>query len=395
MSDQEVLCPHCGKAFKIDDASYADILNQVRTSEFEKELHQRLADAEEMKKKDIELAEAKIAEKLKAEAAKKEAEVVELKAKLESAETARELAVQQAVSKVQTELVELKASLTQAEMQKELETKALKEKYEVQIKDREEEIKRIREMKKQLSTKMLGETLEIHCQVAFDQIRATAFPRATFGKDNNAAGGTKGDYIFRDFDEEGNEIVSIMFEMKNEDEDTKTKQKNSKFFKKLDEDRIKKNCEYAVLVTLLEEESELYNVGIVDISHEFEKMYVVRPQFFIPIITTLRNASVKALRYKAELAQVKAQNIDVTNFEAELEDFKDKFGTNFRIASDKFRDAIKQIDDAISDLEKVKTSLLGSERQLRLANDKAQDISVKKLSRGNSTMQEKFKELES
>lgn len=390
----EIKCPHCQKTFQVDEAGYAEILNQVRTSEFERELHQRLADAEEIKKKDIEIAEAKIADKLKAEAAKREAEVVELKAKLESAETARALAVQQAVSKFQTELVELKASLTQAEMQKELETTALKDKYEVQIKDREEEIKRIREMKKQLSTKMLGETLEIHCQVAFDQIRATAFPRATFGKDNDAAGGTKGDYIFRDFDEDGNEIVSIMFEMKNEDEDTKTKQKNSKFFKKLDEDRTKKNCEYAVLVTLLEEESELYNAGIVDVSHEHEKMYVIRPQFFLPIITTLRNASMKALRYKAELAQVKAQNIDVTNFEAELENFKDKFGNNFRMASDKFHDAIKQIDDAISDLEKVKTSLLGSERQLRLANDKAQEITVKKLTRGNPTMQEKFKELE-
>ena len=390
----EIKCPHCGEAFTIDEAGYADILSQVKTKEFEKELHDRLQEADRLKKAEIELAEQKAVENVKDEVAKKDASLAELKAKLDAAETERKLAVQEALSKVEKERDQLKSNLEMAEMQKEVETIALKEKYEVQIKDREEEIKRIREMKKQLSTKMLGETLEIHCQVAFDQLRATAFPRATFGKDNDAASGTKGDYIFRDFDEEGNEIVSIMFEMKNEDEDTKTKQKNSKFFKKLDEDRTKKNCEYAVLVTLLEDESELYNGGIVDVSHEYDKMYAVRPQFFIPIITTLRNASMKALRYKAELAQVKAQNIDVTNFEAEIEDFKDKFGNNFRIASDKFRDAIKQIDDAISDLEKVKTSLLGSERQLRLANDKAQDISVKKWTRGNPTMKLKFKELE-
>ena len=390
----EIKCPHCGEAFTIDQAGYADILSQVKNKEFEKELHARLAEAEQLKQAEIEIAQQKVTEKLKDEAAKKDAAIAELKSMVDAAETERKLAVKEALSEVEKERDQLKSGLEMAEMQKELETTALKERYEVQIKDREEEIKRIREMKKQLSTKMLGETLEIHCQVAFDQIRATAFPRATFGKDNVAASGTKGDYIFRDFDEDGNEIVSIMFEMKNEDEDTKSKQKNSKFFKKLDEDRTKKNCEYAVLVTLLEEESELYNGGIVDVSHEYDKMYVVRPQFFISIITTLRNASMKALQYKAELAQVKAQNIDVTNFETELEDFKDKFGNNFRIASDKFRDAIKQIDDAISDLEKVKTSLLGSERQLRLANDKAQDITVKRLIRGNPTMQEKFKELE-
>ena len=390
----EIKCPHCQKTFQVDEAGYAEILNQVRNSEFEKELHQRLAEAEELKKREIELAEAKITDKLKSEAAKKEAELAELKIRLESTETARELAVQQAVSKAEKELVELKASLTQAEMQKELEAKALKEKYEVQIKDRDDEIKRIRDMKKQLSTKMLGETLEIHCQVAFDQIRATAFPRATFGKDNDATSGTKGDYIFRDFDEEGNEIVSIMFEMKNEDEDTKTKHKNSEFFKKLDKDRNEKSCEYAVLVTVLEEDSELYNGGIVDVSHEYNKMYVIRPQFFISMITTLRNAALKALEYKQELARMRAQNIDVTNFEAELEDFKAKFGKNYVSASGKFQEAIKQIDKAISDLEKVKDALLGSERQLRLANDKAQDITVKKLTRGNPTMQEKFKELE-
>ena len=389
----EIKCPHCGEAFKIDEAGYAEILNQVRTSEFEKELHQRLKEAEKLKDSEIKLAEAKVAETLREETAKKESELAELKAKLDATETAKELAVQQAVAKIEKELVQLKSGLEQAEMKKELESKALKEKYEVQIKDRDDAIERLREMKKALSTKMLGETLEIHCEVAFNQIRATAFPHAKFGKDNDTASGTKGDYIFRDFDEDGNEIVSVMFEMKNEDEDTKKKHKNSEFFKKLDKDRTEKGCEFAVLVSLLEDDSELYNGGIVDVSHEYEKMYVIRPQFFIPMITLLRNSSMKALAYKAELAEVKAQNIDITNFEADLEEFKEKFGKNYSLASKQFQAAIKQIDDAISDLEKVKTSLLGSERNLRLANDKAQDVTVKKLTRGNPTMAEKFKEL--
>ena len=389
----EIKCPHCQKTFQVDEAGYAEILNQVRNSEFEKELHQRLAEAEELKKREIELAEAKITDKLKSEAAKKEAELAELKIRLESTETARELAVQQAVSKAEKELVELKASLTQAEMQKELEAKALKEKYEVQIKDRDDEIKRIRDMKKQLSTKMLGETLEIHCQVAFDQIRATAFPRATFGKDNDATSGTKGDYIFRDFDEEGNEIVSIMFEMKNEDEDTETKQKNSKFYKKLDEDRKKKSCEYAVLVTVLEEDSELFNGGIVDVSHEYNKMYVIRPQFFISMITTLRNAALKALEYKQELARMRAQNIDVTNFEVKLTDFQNYVEGKHADAIKHYEGAIKQIDASIANMEKVKENFRQFVRDLELIDKRAQGVTIKKLTRGNPTMQEKFKEL--
>ena len=389
----QIKCPKCGESFTMDEAGYADILKQVRDEDFEKTLHERLELADRSKKTEIALAESRLTQSLAAQAAKRDADIAELKAQVAATKTEKELAIQQAVGQIEKQLIELKGDLEQAEMKKELEGKALKEKYEVQIKDRDAEIKRVRELKKQLSTKMLGETLEIHCEVAFNQVRAMAFPKAKFGKDNDSTSGTKGDFVFRDYDEAGNEIVSIMFEMKNEDEDTKKKRKNSEFLKKLDKDRNDKNCEFAVLVSLLEEDSELYDGGIVDVSYEHEKMYVIRPQFFIPMITLLRNSSIKALHYKAELEEVKAQNIDVTTFESDLEDFKQKFGKNFDLASKQFHLAIKQIDDAISDLEKVKSSLLGSERQLRLANDKAQDVSVKTLTRGNPTMADKFKAL--
>jgi hypothetical protein len=389
----QIKCPKCGESFTMDEAGYADILKQVRDEDFEKTLHERLELADQSKKTEIALAESRLTQSLAAQAAKRDADIAELKAQVAATKTEKELAIQQAVGQIEKQLIELKGDLEQAEMKKELEGKALKEKYEVQIKDRDAEIKRVRELKKQLSTKMLGETLEIHCEVAFNQVRAMAFPKAKFGKDNDSTSGTKGDFVFRDYDEAGNEIVSIMFEMKNEDEDTKKKRKNSEFLKKLDKDRNDKNCEFAVLVSLLEEDSELYDGGIVDVSYEHEKMYVIRPQFFIPMITLLRNSSIKALHYKAELEEVKAQNIDVTTFESDLEDFKQKFGKNFDLASKQFHLAIKQIDDAISDLEKVKSSLLGSERQLRLANDKAQDVSVKTLTRGNPTMADKFEAL--
>jgi hypothetical protein len=389
----QIKCPKCGESFTMDEAGYADILKQVRDEDFEKTLHERLELADQSKKTEIALAESRLTQSLAAQAAKRDADIAELKAQVAATKTEKELAIQQAVGQIEKQLIELKGDLEQAEMKKELEGKALKEKYEVQIKDRDAEIKRVRELKKQLSTKMLGETLEIHCEVAFNQVRAMAFPKAKFGKDNDSTSGTKGDFVFRDYDEAGNEIVSIMFEMKNEDEDTKKKRKNSEFLKKLDKDRNDKNCEFAVLVSLLEEDSELYDGGIVDVSYEHEKMYVIRPQFFIPMITLLRNSSIKALHYKAELEEVKAQNIDVTTFESDLEDFKQKFGKNFDLASKQFHLAIKQIDDAISDLEKVKSSLLGSERQLRLANDKAQDVSVKTLTRGNPTVADKFKAL--
>ena len=269
----------------------------------------------------------------------------------------------------------------------------MKEKYETQIKDRDDAIERLRDMKARLSTKMVGETLEQHCETEFNRIRATAFPRAYFEKDNDVRSGSKGDYIFRDSDEGGTEIVSIMFEMKNENDETATKKKNEDFLKELDKDRIEKGCEYAVLVSLLEPDSELYNTGIIDVSHRHPKMYIVRPQFFIPIITLLRNAAMNSLKYKSELALVKAQNIDITNFETQLDTFKTAFAKNYDLASRRFQTAIDEIDKSIDHLQKTKEALLGTDRNLRLANDKAQDVTIKKLTRGNPTMAAKFAEL--
>ena len=394
MESGTIECPKCGTSFQVDEAGFADILAQVRNSEFEKEIHERLELAETAKRNEIELAEAKVAAKLKDQASKQQAEIEKLKAKIDASETENKLAVQNALSKIEKERDQLKSSLEISETKAALEAKSQKEVFDSKLKAREDEIKSIREMKKQLSTKMLGETLEIHCQVAFDQIRATAFPRATFGKDNDAASGTKGDYIFRDYDEDGNEIVSIMFEMKNQDDDTKTKQKNASFLTKLDKDRTQKSCEYAVLVSMLEEDSELYNGGIVDVSHEHDKMYVIRPQFFISMITTLRNASMKAMSYKAELAQMRAQNVDVTNFEEELNAFQTGFARNYKLASGQFEDAIKQIDKSILAMTKVKENLEASARNLRLANDKAQEVTIKKLTKNNPTMEAKFNELD-
>jgi hypothetical protein len=379
----------------MDEAGYADILGQVRTAEFEKDLHDRLEAADKQKETEIALAEAKVTEKLRAEAAKKDTELAELKAKVENAATQQKLAIAEAKSALEKERDQLKSDLEKAEMKEELGAASLKDKYETQLRDREQEIVRLNELRAKLSTKMVGETLEQHCETEFAKLRATGFQKAYFEKDNDTKSGSKGDFIFKDFDDDGLEVVSIMFEMKNESDTTKTKQKNVDFLKELDKDRNEKNCEYAVLVSLLESDSDLYNIGIVDVSHLYPKMYVVRPQFFIPIITLLRNAANNSMEYKAELARVKAQNIDITNFENELEDFKGKFSKNFVAASEKFKLAIKQIDDSIKDLEKVKESLLSSERQLQLANDKAQDVTLKKLTKGNPTMAEKFKELES
>jgi hypothetical protein len=283
--------------------------------------------------------------------------------------------------------------LSELELEKQLAEKSLKDKYETQIKDRDDAIERLRDMKARLSTKMVGETLEQHCETEFNRIRATAFPRAYFEKDNDARTGSKGDYIFRDSDEAGTEIVSIMFEMKNESDRTATKNKNEDFLKELDKDRTEKGCEYAVLVSLLEPDSELYNTGIVDVFHRYPKMYIVRPQFFLPIITLLRNAAMNSLKYKSELALVKAQNIDITNFETELETFKTAFAKNYDLASRHFQTAIEEIDKSIDHLQKTKDALLGTDRNLRLANDKAQDVTIKKLTRGNPTMAAKFAEL--
>ncbi len=389
----EIKCPHCSKAFTIDEAGYADIVKQVRDREFVQTLRERLDLAERDKHTAVELALAKATSQLQQAAAAKDSEIQALQAKIAGFATEQELALSKAVSSVEQERNDLRNKLEQARLEKELAEKSLKEKYETQIKDRDDAIERLKDMKAKLSTKMLGETLEQHCDVEFNKIRATAFPRAHFDKDNDASSGSKGDYIFRDFDETQTEIVSIMFEMKNEGDTTATKKKNEDFLKELDKDRTEKKCEYAVLVSMLEPDNELYNSGIVDVSHRYPKMYVVRPQFFIPIITVLRNAALNAVRYKAELALVKAQNIDITNFESKLDEFKTGFSRNYDLASRRFNEAIEGIDKAIKDLQKTKDALLGAENNLRLANDKAQDVTIKKLTKGNPTMAQKFAEL--
>lgn len=423
----EIKCPHCGKTFNIDEAGYADILKQVRDEAFDKALNDRLVLAEQDKRTAIELAEAKVAgemerevarrdaevERLKAElkssaeivqaraagelrdqAALKDTEIAQLKAELEKADVANRLALKEALSTVEKERDDLKRDLGSKDTERKLLESSLKEKYETQIRDRDDAIERLKDLKAKLSTKLVGETLEQHCETEFNKIRATAFPRAYFEKDNDARSGSKGDYIFRDSDEACTECVSIMFEMKNECDTTATKKKNEDFFKELDKDRNEKGCEYAVLVSLLEPDNELYNTGIVDVSHRYMKMYVIRPQFFIPMITLLRNAAQNALKYKSELALVKAQNIDITNFEDELDAFKVAFGKNFDLASRRFKSAIDEIDKSIDHLQKTKEALLGTDRNLRLANDKAQDVTIKKLTRGNPTMAAKFAEVE-
>ena len=458
----DIICPHCSKAFKIDESGYADILRQVRDREFDKQLHERLEMAEREKqtalklarseaasqlqraaaekeaqiqaleaqlqasgkdqqlaveqarhaaekerdelarqlvqqqqaqKAAAQLAEARLASALQQAAAESAAQIQELKARLQTADAAHELNIAKAVSEMQQERDALKSQLEQAEMAKKLSEQSLKERYEIQLKDRDAAIERLRDMKARLSTKMVGETLEQHCETEFNRLRATAFARAYFEKDNDASGGSKGDFIFREQDESGAEIVSIMFEMKNENETTATKKKNEDFLKELDRDRNEKKCEYAVLVSLLEPDSELYNGGIVDVSHRYPKMYVIRPQFFIPMITLLRNAALNAAQYKAELALVKAQNVDITNFENQLEAFKTAFGKNYDLASRRFQTAIDEIDKSIDHLQKTRDALVGADRNLRLANDKAQDVTIKKLTRGNPTMKARFDEL--
>ncbi len=388
----EISCPHCGKAFKIDETGYADILRQVRDKEFDAQLQKRLELAEQEKLHAVELAKAKLGTELHTQLQEQKTVIEKLRAQLDAGEISRKLAITEAVSAVEKERDTLKHSLDQAALEKQVAEKALKDKYEIRLKDRDEEIERLKDFKARLSTKMVGETLEQHCETEFNRIRATAFPNAYFEKDNDASSGSKGDFIFRDMDADGTEIVSIMFEMKNENDTTATKKKNEDFFRELDKDRNEKGCEYAILVSLLEAENELYNSGIVDVSHRHKKMYVIRPQFFIPMITLLRNAAMNSLSYKNELALVKAQNIDVTNFETDLEKFKDAFGRNYQLASNHFKKAVDEIDKSISHLQKTRESLLKSENQLRLANDKAQNVTVKKLTRKNPTMKEKFEQ---
>jgi hypothetical protein len=349
--------------------------------------------AKQDKRNAVELAQSKAASESQKDSAAKNAEIQGLKAKLDAVEAAQRLAISEAVSAVEKDRDKLKGDLEKVELEKQLAEKSLKDKYETQIKDRDDAIERLRDMKARLSTKMVGETLEQHCETEFNRIRATAFPRAYFEKDNDVRAGSKGDYIFRDEDEVGTDIVSIMFEMKNEDDRTATKNKNEDFLKQLDKDRTEKGCEYAVLVSLLEPDSELYNTGIVDMFHRYPKMYVIRPQFFIPMITLLRNAAINSLQYKSELALVKAQNIDISNFENRLLTFQTAFAKDYDLASRHFQTTVDEIDKSIDHLQKTKEALLGTVRSLRLANDKAQDVTIKKLTRGNPTMAAKFSDL--
>jgi hypothetical protein len=425
----EIICPHCHKQFSIDETSYASILKQVRDAEFDQQLHDRLELAEREKRAAVELAKVQaagdmqkivaskdadlqelkakleageVAKKLavaeasnvhKGEAARKDAEIERLKAELKAAETAKQLAVTAAVGAVEKQRDGLARDLEAKEAEKKLLEASLKENHSTEIRAKDEQIAYYKDFKARQSTKMVGESLEQHCEIEFNRLRATAFPKAYFEKDNDARSGSKGDYIFRDQDEIGTEIVSIMFEMKNESDTTATKKKNEDFLKELDRDRTEKGCEYAVLVSLLEPDNELYNTGIVDMSHRYSKMYIVRPQFFIAMITLLRNAAMGALKYKSELALVKAQNIDITRFEDELESFKTGFARNYELASRKFKAAIEEIDKTIDHLQKTKDALLGSENNLRLANSKAEDLTVKKLTKDNPTMAAKFAEL--
>ena len=390
----EIKCPSCGKTFNLDEAGYADILSQVRNEAFDKALHERLVLAEQEKRVAVELAQTKITGEMEKKAADKDAEIARLKESLKTADLARQLALKEALGTVEKERDGLKRDLEAKEQEQKLLASSLKEKYETQIKDRDDAIERLKDMKAKLSTKMVGETLEQHCENEFNKIRAAAFPLAYFEKDNDTKTGSKGDFIFREADDSGTEFVSIMFEMKNENDETATKKKNEDFFKELDKDRNEKGCEYAVLVSLLEPNNELYNGGIVDVSYRYPKMYVIRPQFFIPMITLLRNASQSSLQYKKELALVRAQNLDIANFEDELNKFKDAFGKNFDLASRRFQSAIDEIDKSIDHLQKTKEALLGTDRNLRLANDKAQDVTIKKLTRNNPTMAAKFAELD-
>jgi len=384
----DIVCPKCKSVFKVDESGYADIIKQVRDIEFKDEVERREKELEEKSKIAVKLAEQQTQSRLKDDLAKKDVEIAGLIAD-------KKLAVAEAVKTVEKERDELLMALSLKESETKLHETALRDKYEAEIKEREKEIERINDMRARLSSKMVGETLEQHCQNEFERFRSIGFSKAEFYKDTDIKSGSKGDFIFREKDDNGIEVISIMFEMKNESDVTATKQKNENFLKELDKDRREKNCEYAVLVSLLEADNELYNNGIVDVSHHYPKMFVIRPQFFLPIIGLLRTASYDALQYKAELARVQNQSIDVTNFESQLNDFRDTFGRNYRLASDKFKAAIDNIDKSIDQLMKTKENLLASENNLRLANNKAEDLTVKKLTRNNPTMKSKFAELDS
>ena len=386
----EIICPNCDKAFKVDETGYAKILKQVRDSEFDKDFNARMEQLEKDKTVKLELAEKDSEIKLQTVQAEKDLVIERLNSQLKDNENTKQLAVIEAVKETEKENDSLKNDLKNIHLEKQNSENLLRDKYTTQIQDRDDQIERLLDMKAKQSTKMVGESLEQHCESEFNKLRSTAFQDAFFEKDNDARSGSKGDYIFRDYAENGTEIISIMFEMKNEVETTATKRKNEDFFKELDKDRNEKKCEYAILVSLLEPESDLYNAGILDVSHRFPQMYVIRPQFFIPIISILKNAARGSLKYKSELALIREQNVDVTNFEEKLETFKTAFGKNYDLANRKFSTAIDEIDKSISHLQKTKDALLSTDRNLRLANDKAQDVTIKKLTRNNPTMATKF-----
>ena len=393
----ELKCPHCGQAFTVDDTELSSIIQQIRDKEFEKDIEKRISELKghmmmthrlemEAKENEIKLMSQKEYDKeirkLKSQLEKATDRAVQLQAQLDSSEDKKTIAVMEAVKKVEEEKKELESQLIHE-----------KDKGKLLLEQKDEQIAYYRDLKTKMSTKMVGETLEQHCEIQFNQLRATAFRNAYFEKDNDSRSGSKGDYIYRETDENGVELISIMFEMKNEMDETATKHKNEDFYKELDKDRKQKNCEYAVLVSMLESDNELFNAGIVDVSYKYEKMYVVRPQCFIPIITLLRNAAMNAMEYKQELAVVRNQNIDISDFEEKLMNFKSDFSRNYDIAHSHFDKAVDEIDKTIQHLEKVKKELLGSDNQLRIANNKVDEVSIKKLTRGNKTMQEKFEEL--
>ena len=405
---QEIKCPNCGTVFQVDESEYAQILRQVRDEEFKKELEYRAKDLEEKKKTDVQLVrmeqEKKLGEVITSKAselAEKERIIEQLRMQIAGEKTERELAVSKAVqqkekelSEKQTEITRLKGEISNTEAQSKLREQSMKTQYEDRLKLKDEQIEYYKDFKARQSTKMVGESLEQHCLNQFNSIRMTAFPNAYFEKDNDARSGSKGDFIFREAGADGTELISIMFEMKNEMDETATKHKNEDFFKELDKDRRQKNCEYAVLVSLLEIDNELYNNGIVDVSYKYEKMYVIRPQFFIPMITLLRNAALNSLQYKQELQVVKNQQIDILHFEENMNAFKEGFARNYRIASDRFKTAIDEIDKTITHLQKTKDALLSSENNLRLANNKADDLSIKKLTKHAPAVREMFEELD-
>lgn len=404
---QEIKCPNCGEIFQVDESGYAQIAQQVRDKEFEKELERREKELDRERESELKIAQMK-QEKIynetilrkNDEIANKEREIERLKAQLEKADTEKMLAVSEAVQTKEKELsdkvmeiTDLKGQLSNKQAESQLKEKSLKEQYEDKLKLKDEQIEYYKDFKARQSTKMVGESLEQHCLTQFNSIRMTAFPTAYFEKDNDAKTGSKGDFIFRESSADGTEFISIMFEMKNEMDQTATKHKNEDFFKELDKDRREKGCEYAVLVSLLEIDNELYNNGIVDVSYRYEKMYVIRPQFFIPIITLLRNAALNSLKYQQELQNVKNQQLDILHFEENMQVFKDGFARNYELASRKFQDAIDDIDKTIKALEKTKADLISSDRNLRLANDKAQDLSIKKLTKNAPSVREMFEEI--